>query len=56
MDFLCLLRRLLAPVPVVPESVRAIDGVWRLYYIKARDKVLLIEPNVRTAVGQITAS
>jgi len=40
----------------LPESVRGIDGVSRLYYIKARDKVLLIEPNVRTVVGQITAS
>jgi hypothetical protein len=30
--------------------------VSRLYYIKAKDKVLLIEPNVRTVVGQITAS
>jgi hypothetical protein len=39
----------------LPESVRGIDGVSRLYYIKAKDKVLLIEPNVRTVVGQITA-
>jgi hypothetical protein len=38
----------------LPESVRSIDGVSRLYYIKAKDKVLLIEPNVRTVVGQIT--
>jgi hypothetical protein len=40
----------------LPESVRGIDGVSRLYYIKAKDKVLLIEPNVRTVVGQITPS
>jgi hypothetical protein len=40
----------------LPESVRAIDGVSRLYYIKSKDKVLLIEPNVRTVVGEITAS
>jgi hypothetical protein len=40
----------------LPESVCGIDGVSRLYYIKAKDKVLLIEPNVRTVVGQITAS
>ena len=40
----------------LPESVRGIDGLSRLYYIRARDKVLLIEPNVRTVVGQITAS
>jgi len=39
----------------LPESVRGIDGASRLYYIKANDKVLLIEPNVRTVVGQITA-
>jgi len=38
----------------LPESVRAIDGLSRLYYIKAKDKVLLIEPAVRTVVGQIT--
>ena len=40
----------------LPESVRGIDGVSRLYYINAKEKVLLIEPNVRTVVGQITAS
>lgn len=38
----------------LPESLRGIDGVSRLYYIKAKDKVLLIEPDVRTVVGQIT--
>ena len=40
----------------LPESVRGIDSVSRLYYLKAKDKVLLIEPNVRTVVDQITAS
>jgi hypothetical protein len=40
----------------LPESVRGIDSVSKLYYIKAKDKVLLIEPNVRTVVDQITAS
>jgi hypothetical protein len=40
----------------LPESVRGIDGASRLYYVKAKDKVLLIEPNVRTVVGQIKAS
>jgi hypothetical protein len=40
----------------LPESVRGIDGVSRLYFIKSKDKVLLIEPNVRTVVGEITAS
>ena len=40
----------------LPESVRGIENVSRLYYIKAKDKVLLIEPNVRTVIDQITAS
>jgi hypothetical protein len=40
----------------LPESVRGIDDVSHLYYIKAKDRVLLIEPNVRTVVDQITAS
>ena len=40
----------------LPESVRGIENVSRLYYIKAKDRVLLIEPNVRTVVAQITAS
>jgi hypothetical protein len=38
----------------LPERVRGIEGVSRLYYITAKDKVLLIEPDVRTVVGQIT--
>lgn len=39
----------------LPESVRGIDGVSRLYYIKAKEKVFLIEPATRTVVGQITS-
>jgi hypothetical protein len=39
----------------LPESVRGIDGVSRLYYVKAKGKVLLIEPATRTVVGQITS-
>lgn len=39
----------------LPESVRSIDGVERLYYLKAKDKVLLIEPATRTVVGEITS-
>jgi hypothetical protein len=39
----------------LPESVRAIDGVTRLYYVKAKGKVLLVEPATRTVVGQITS-
>lgn len=38
----------------LPESVRGIDGVTRLYYVKAKGKVFLIEPATRTVVGQIT--
>jgi len=38
----------------LPESVRGIDGVARLYYVKAKGKVLLVEPATRTVVGQIT--
>jgi hypothetical protein len=37
----------------LPASVRGIDGVTRLYYVKARGKVLLVEPDVRTVVGEI---
>lgn len=40
----------------LPESVRGIDNVSHLYFIKAKDKVLLIEPATRTVVDQITAS
>lgn len=40
----------------LPESVRGIESVSHLFYIKAKNKVLLIEPNVRTVVGEITAS
>ncbi len=39
----------------LPESVRGIDGVTRLYFVKAKDKVLLVEPATRTVVGQITS-
>jgi hypothetical protein len=39
----------------LPESVRGIDGVSRLYYVKAKGKILLIEPAARTVVGQITS-
>jgi hypothetical protein len=39
----------------LPESVHSIDGVARLYFVKAKDKVLLVEPATRTVVGQITS-
>lgn len=39
----------------LPESVRSIAGVTRLYYVKAKGKVLLVEPATRTVVGQITS-
>jgi len=38
----------------LPEGVRGIDGVTRLHYLKAKGKVLLVEPATRTVVGQIT--
>jgi len=37
----------------LPASVRNIDGVSRLYFVKAQGKVLLVEPDVRTVVGEI---
>ena len=39
----------------LPESVRDIDGVTRLYYVKAKGKVLFVEPATRTVVGEITS-
>ena len=39
----------------LPESVRGIDGVTLLYYVKAKGKVLLVEPATRTVVGEITS-
>lgn len=39
----------------LPESVRGIDGVARLYFVKAKGKVFLVEPATRTVVGQIAA-
>ncbi|HET9715021.1 MAG TPA: hypothetical protein VFP60_02445 [Pseudolabrys sp.] len=38
----------------LPESVRNIDPVSTLYYVKGKDKVLLVEPATRTVVSQIT--
>ena len=37
----------------LPENVRSIDGVERLYYLKAKSKILLVEPATRTVVGEI---
>jgi len=37
----------------LPESVRNIDGVKGLYYLKAKDKALLIDGATRTVVAQI---
>ncbi|HKA77697.1 MAG TPA: hypothetical protein VKD19_11380 [Pseudolabrys sp.] len=39
----------------LPTSVRGIDGVTTLYYVKAKDKVLLIDGETRTVVAQITS-
>jgi hypothetical protein len=38
----------------LPESVRGIDGVAKLHYVKAKNKVLLVEASTRTVVEQIT--
>jgi len=39
----------------LPENVRGIDGVARLYFVKTKGKVLLVEPATRSVVGQITS-
>ena len=39
----------------LPASVRGIDGVTKLQYVKSRNKVLLVEPSTRTVVDQITS-
>lgn len=39
----------------LPASVRGIDGVTRLYYVKSKNKVLLIDGETRTVVAQITS-
>jgi hypothetical protein len=39
----------------LPESVRNIEGLGKLQYVKANDKVLLVEPSTRTVVDQITS-
>jgi hypothetical protein len=39
----------------LPASVRSIEGINRLHYVKAKGKVLLIEPATRTVVDQITS-
>jgi hypothetical protein len=39
----------------LPESVRDIVGVKGLKYVRAKDKVLLVEPSTRIVVGQIKA-
>jgi hypothetical protein len=38
----------------LPESVRSIEGLAKLQYLKANNKVLLVEPSTRTVVDQIT--
>jgi hypothetical protein len=39
----------------LPESVRGIEGLGKLQYLKANNKVLLVEPSTRTVVDQITS-
>ena len=40
-------------IGTVEIGVRSIDGVERLYYLKTKRKVLLVEPATRTVVGEI---
>jgi hypothetical protein len=40
----------------LPESVRGIVNAMGLKYVKAKDKVWLVDPATRTVVDQITAS
>src|SRR5262245_259999 len=39
----------------LPESVRGIEALGKLQYLKANNKVLLVEPATRTVVDQITS-
>jgi hypothetical protein len=39
----------------LPESLRGIDGLGNLQYVKARNKVLLVEPSTRTVVDEINS-
>ena len=39
----------------LPESVRSIEVLGKLQYVKANNKVLLVEPSTRTVVDQITS-
>ena len=38
----------------VPESVRSIDGLTHLSYVKGKDRVFLVDPATRTVVDQIS--
>jgi hypothetical protein len=39
----------------LPESLRGIDGLDKLQYVRAKNKVLLVEPPTRTVVEEITS-
>src|SRR5262245_37049687 len=39
----------------LPESVRSIEGLGKLQYVRANNKVLLVEPSTRTVIDQITS-
>jgi hypothetical protein len=39
----------------LPESLRGIDGLGKLQYVKGKNKVLLVEPSTRTVVEQINS-
>jgi hypothetical protein len=39
----------------LPESLRGIEGLAKLQYVRAKNKVLLVEPSTRTVVEEITS-
>jgi hypothetical protein len=39
----------------LPESLRGIDGLAKLQYVKAKNKILLVEPSTRTVVEEINS-
>jgi len=39
----------------LPANLRGIDGLQKLYFVKGKKKVLLVEPSTRTVVDEITS-
>jgi hypothetical protein len=48
-------RQALDEMHELPASVKGIGGVSKLKFVKAKNKVLLVEPSTRTVVEQITS-